>query len=145
MLILPVASILIARGMYPDTPLLPLVGLWFVVWGVGVRLGLAGLRQLLKPEATAQGIFRLSGGGVLVLVRELGTANLAIGIVGLMALAIPTFVLPAAIYAAIFYAAAGILHLRHADRAVNESIAMVSDLWMALILAVFAGLSLMNL
>jgi hypothetical protein len=141
-LILPVFSVCLARWTDPGAPLAGLIGLWFVFWGVGVRLGLAGLRQVLKPEATTQGIFQLSGSGALVIVRELGFANLAIGIVGLLALALPSFALPAAIYAAIFYAAAGVLHLREPARGLNETVAMTSDLFMALVLGTFVAASL---
>ena len=44
MLILPVSSILFARSINPAAAWIDLIGLWFVVWGVGARLGLAGAR-----------------------------------------------------------------------------------------------------
>jgi hypothetical protein len=144
MLILPIGSILLARGANPGAPLINLIGLWFVVWGVGARLGIAGIRQILKPEFTARNIFNLSGDGALVIVRELGFANLAIGIVGLLAWRFPTFVLPAAIYATIFYAAAGVMHMGESNRGLNENIAMGSDLFMALILGGFVVASLIR-
>jgi hypothetical protein len=95
---------------------------------------LAGARQVLKPELTAQGILGTSDLGALLIVRELGFANLAIGIVGLLALVFHAFVLPAAIYACIFYGAAGALHVGTLARGRNETVAMISDLWMAVVL-----------
>jgi hypothetical protein len=84
----------------------------------------------------------MTGEGALVIVRELGFANLAIGIVGLLALRFPAFVLPAAIYASIFYAAAGVMHAQKSAHGLKESVAMVSDLFMALVLGGFAVASL---
>jgi hypothetical protein len=145
MLILPIGSVLLARGANPGAPLIELIGLYFVIWSVGARLGIAGARQILKPEFTARDIFGLSGDGALVIVRELGFANLAIGVVGLMAWWFPAFVLPAAIYAAIFYAAAGSIHVMESKRGLNENVAMVSDLFLALVLGSFVVASLMQL
>ena len=139
MLILPVSSILFARSMNPAAPWIDLIGLWFVVWGVGARLGLAGARQILRPEFTAHDILGMSGDGALLIVRELGFANLAVGIVGLLAWRYPAFVLPAAIYASIFYAAAGGLHLMENERGLNENVAMVSDMFIALVLGGYAA------
>jgi hypothetical protein len=61
---------------------LVLVGKWFVLWSVGVRLLLSGLRQILQPRYTAQVILSLKSDESLILVRELGFANFAIGLVG---------------------------------------------------------------
>jgi hypothetical protein len=145
MLILPIASILYARSIDPAAAWLPLIGLWFVFWAVGVRLGIAGLRQILNAEFTAKDIFGLEGSGARVIVRELGFANLAIGVVGLLTLLFPAFVLPAAIYACIFYAAAGAMHVGEKSKGLNENIAMVSDLSMALILGSFVAATLFQL
>jgi hypothetical protein len=144
MLILPVGSVLLARNANPAAAWVDLIGLWFVFWGVGVRLGLAGLRQIVRPEFTARDIFGLSGEGALVIVRELGFANLAIGIVGLLAWRFPAFVLPAAIYATVFYAAAGAMHVMKGAHGMNETVALASDLFMALVLGGFAVASLMH-
>jgi hypothetical protein len=54
---------------------------WFVFWAVGMRLSTAGLRQILQPRFTAKTILGIDGSDALVLVRELGFANTAIGIV----------------------------------------------------------------
>jgi hypothetical protein len=134
MVILPAGSVLIARGADPAAAWIDIIGLWFVFWAVGARLGLAGARQILRPEFTARDIFKLEGDGPLILVRELGFANLAIGVVGLLAALFPSFVLPAAIYASIFYAAAGAMHVREPQRSLNENVAMLTDLFAAAVL-----------
>ncbi len=137
MLVAPLASIGIEHALRPDVALLWLVGKWFVFWSVGARLALAGLRQLFQPAYTATQIFHMKSDEALPVVRELGVANLATGVVGLTSLAIPTFVLPAALSAGIFYALAGVRHARERGRSRNETIAMLTDLFMGAVLGVF--------
>jgi hypothetical protein len=137
MLLLPVASILIAHALVPTESLTFLVGRWFVFWGVGVRLALAGLRQFFQSAFTSKEIFHVSGDEVLPLVRELGIANLATAAVGLLSLPFPNFVLPVAISACIFYGIAGIRHMAERSRSRNKTIAMASDLFLFVVLAAF--------
>lgn len=138
MLVLPIGSIWAERAyLNADAPLMLLVGKWFVFWSVGVRFFLAGLRQFFQPRFTSEEIFGLRSDDALPLVRELGIANLASGAVGLMSLARPGFVLPAAISAAIFYGLAGIRHVMHGGRGANQNIAMISDLFVFLVLGAY--------
>ena len=139
MLILPVLSIFIDHGLHPDPPIVLLVGRWFVFWGVGVRLALAGLRQFFQPEFTAKQIFQSSSPDVLPLVRELGVANFSASVVALLSLGMPSFVLPAAISAGIFYGVAGVRHIMGRHRSRNENVAMVSDLLMSAVLIFVAA------
>lgn len=141
MFFLPILSVVLQHELDPAAPWLFLVGRWFVFWGVGVRLTLAGARQLLQPEFTAKQIFRMTGDEALPVVRELGAANLALGATGLLALAAPGFVLPVAIAATIFFGVAGVRHVLQPERSRNETVAMASDLFIALMLAVVAGAS----
>jgi hypothetical protein len=138
MLALPGLSIAIDRALHPEVQLLVLVGRWFVFWGVGVRLGLAGVRQMAQPAFTAREIFHMTGNEALPLVRELGVANTAAAVIGLASIAAPSFVLPAAIWAAIFYGVAGVTHIAARARSVNETVAMLSDLFMSVVLAICA-------
>jgi hypothetical protein len=140
MAVLPIGSIG-AEHFYSSAPL-PLsllVGKWFVFWAVGVRLFLAGLRQFFQPRFTAQHIFQIKGDDALPVVRELGVANFATGVVGIASLAKPGFVLPVAIVAAIFYGVAGVRHVAEKGKTVNEKIAMVSDLLVFLVFATYIG------
>ncbi len=73
----------------------------------------------------------------LPLVRELGVANVATGVVGLLSLAASSFTLPAAIAPAIFFGAAGFRHMAERDCSRNETVAMASDLFLFVALAVF--------
>jgi hypothetical protein len=56
-----------------------------------------------------------------------------------LSLLYPAFVLPSALYAAIFYGIAGIRHIAEKNKSANEIIAMVSDLFVFIVLAGFAA------
>ena len=89
MLLLPVISIAIDLDGRPYTGLMEATGKWFVFWAIGFRLLMAGLRQTIKPAFTAKEIFHLEGNESLVIVRELGFANICFGLVGLLSIFIP--------------------------------------------------------
>jgi hypothetical protein len=141
MLVLPLGSIAVEAGL-GQTDWLWLIGKWFVFWGVGVRLLLAGLRQYFQPAFTSRDIMRIETPDAFVLVRELGGANVASGIVGIASLALPTFVLPSAVAAGLFYAVAAVEHAKSRHRESNENIAMISDTFIAVVLLGFAARAL---
>ena len=134
--VLPLASIvvewIVSHG--GADPVL-LIGKWFVFWSVGVRLLLAGLRQVANPAFTAETIFAVKEKAALTIVQELGFANLSIGLLGALALLRNEWITPAAIAGGLFYALAGIKHLIKGERNGAETIAMISDLFIALMLA----------
>lgn len=37
-----------------------LIGKWFVFWAIGVRLFMAGMRQVARPQFTVEGIFEIT-------------------------------------------------------------------------------------
>jgi hypothetical protein len=121
--------------------ILPVIAKWYVFWAVGVRLFIAGVRQMVQPRYTAETILGIKGADALLLVRELGFANTAMGSAGLVSLFAPAWVTALAMIGAIFYGLAGINHLRHQPRNKLQNVAMVSDLIAALVLGVccFAG------
>jgi hypothetical protein len=134
MFALPALSIAIEASMSGAAPLVALLGKWFVFWAVGVRLFLAGVRQVAQPRYTAEVILGLKSDEVLLVVRELGFANLAIGLVGLASLAFPGWRLASALAGGVFYGLAGINHALQSHRTRLENVAMVSDLWAAIVL-----------
>ncbi|TAL76782.1 MAG: hypothetical protein EPN75_13835 [Beijerinckiaceae bacterium] len=133
MAVLPIVSISLDHAFHPAMPIVIQIARWFVFWAAGVRLGLAGVRQLVQPSFTAEHIFHISSDEALPLVRELGVANISIAVVALLSLAISTFVIPAALYAVIFYGIAGIRHVAEQNRSFNENIAMASDLYISVL------------
>ncbi|WP_244571237.1 hypothetical protein [Mesorhizobium carmichaelinearum] len=103
--VFPVASILIESfAFHSDAGLVFLVGKWFVFWAVGMRLLLAGVRQITNPAFTADAIFGIKDKAAEVIVRELGFANFAIGVVGGLSLLNREWVVPTAIVGCLFMA-----------------------------------------
>jgi hypothetical protein len=109
---------------------------WFVFWAVGVRLLLAGLRQIFQPRYTAEVVLGIKGEVCKRLIRELGFGNTAIGCIGACSLMYPGWLLPAAIAGSVFYGLAGVNHFLHKARGMNENVAMVSDVLVAVVLIV---------
>lgn len=138
LLVVPLCSILVQRYFFhSDAGLGLLIGRWFVFWGVGVRLVLAGARQILNPRYTAETILGLKTAEPWIVVRELGFANLALGVVGFSSLFARTWLLPSAVAGAIFYGLAGINHLFTSHRNRLQNFAMLSDLFICAILLAF--------
>jgi hypothetical protein len=140
MLVFPAASIYAEHAFWhSNAPVMLLVGKWFVFWGAGVRLFMAGLRQFFQPRFTSEEIFGIKSDDVLPIVRELGVANFATGTVGVLSIMRPSFVLPVAIAAAIFYGIAGVRHVAQRGKLRNENVAMISDLFACLVFATYIG------
>jgi hypothetical protein len=98
MLIFPMASIALEVFFHSHGVLdVAIVGKWFVFWAVGVRLLIAGLRQIVQPRYTAETILGVKDPDAMLIVRELGFANTAIGSAGLGSLYLAGWVLPAAV------------------------------------------------
>jgi len=104
-----------------------------------VRLFIAGIRQQLQPRATSEGIFGIASDDPLPFVRELGMANVAMGTIGIAAVWMADFVLPAAIVSGLYYLQAGIGHVRRGGRNAQRNLAMVSDLFVAAALMTYVG------
>jgi hypothetical protein len=111
-----------------------LVAKWFVFWSVGWRLLLAGARQIAQPEYTAREILGLQSAESSTVIRELGFGNLALGVVGVLSLWLSSWQLAAALAGGLFYALAGINHALQKNRNRLRNVAMISDLFVALVL-----------
>jgi hypothetical protein len=138
MLVFPAASVAVeALGAAGTPDLMGLVGKWFTFWAVGARLFVAGLMQTLRPQFTAQSIFAIKDQAALAIVREVGFGNLAVGALGLASLAKSEWVVPAAMVGGLYYGLAGVGHLFRQNRNLKEQVALLSDLAIFLVLAVF--------
>ena len=122
-----------------SSSLMSLIGKWFTFWAVGVRLLLAGLSQIFRPQFTAQTIFGLRGSNANPIVRELGFANLAFGTLGILSLTMSPWVVPAALAGGLFYGLAAIGHMMRGHRNDNEQISLMSDLFVFAVLATFVS------
>lgn len=132
---LPILSVIAEVFKHGGADIAFVVARWFVFWSVGVRLLTAGLRQAANPAFTAQTLFRISDAGSLKIVRELGFANLAIGVLGVAALFEPSWIIPAALVGALFFGLAGVQHAMNKGRERLADFAMASDLFVFLVLA----------
>lgn len=91
----PLISIGVEASLTGETVGAALIGKWFVFWAVGWRLLLAGIRQIVQPAYTARVILGFKSDESLLLVRELGFANAALGLVGIVSLFVPSWQLAA--------------------------------------------------
>ena len=114
-----------------------LVGKWYVFWGVGVRLASAGIRQALNPRYTAETLLGLKTSEPWFVVRELGFANIAIGVVALGSILTRNWVTPSALAGAVFYGLAGINHLVAKNRNRLQNVALLTGLFASGILCTY--------
>ncbi len=138
MFILPVLTIGLEYmiNSMPD-PFMEVVGINFLFWAVGVRLFTAGIRQIIKPELTSEGILGIKDKGARQLARELGFANVSIGLIATLSLWNHAWQMPAALAGGLFLILAGIEHIPKKHRNFEENIAMYSDLFVGLIMAAY--------
>ena len=135
MVVLPIFSIGTEHYiLHSPAPMISLVGKWFVFWSGGIRIFAAGLRQFFQPRLTSEGIFGIQSDDPLPFVRELGIANFAAGTVGVLSIVQPSFILPVAIIAALFFGIAGIRHLTDKHRNLNHNVAMATGLFVSIVL-----------
>lgn len=119
--------------------LVEVYGQWWVFWGVGTRLLVAGIVQLVRPDITA----RILGSQKPTTAerhaaRELSTANVGMGLAGLLAL-IPEWAAPAGAAGGVFLLIAGLLHVSKPDKNGPETLATWTDLLVGVVAVVLIG------
>jgi hypothetical protein len=138
LLIFPVGSVIVDAAVSGhNVSILFLAGRWFVFWAVGVRLFIAGARQVIQPRFTAEEIFEIHDAASFPIVRELGFANLSMGLLGICSVFRAGWIVPAAIVGGLYYGLAGIGHIFQKNKNAKEYTAMISDAFVFLVLAVF--------
>ncbi len=142
--VLPLMSVALQALVVPGSDLLFLLLRWLVFWAVGVRLILAGIRQVVNPEFTAATIFRIRERSADRVVSELGLANIAMGTLGLLTVIESRWLVPAGLVGGLYYGLAGAKHVLNAERNAPENIALVSDLLIFVVLAVLVILALIQ-
>jgi hypothetical protein len=136
---LPAASIATELMLRPDVSLIVSAGRWFVFWGVGIRLFLAGISQAVRPALTVSDIFQIRDPAAAKIVSELGYANVSMGLAGMLSLLWPAWIAPAGFTGGLFLGLAGIKHAMNTERSMKENVAMATDLLVACIVAVYLG------
>ena len=136
-IILPIVSGVIELVVVGGDPVL-VFGKWWVFWGVGTRLLVAGVAQLSGKGPTSA-ILGAAAPSIqeTQLTRELGMANLTIGLAGLLAL-VPGWALPAGFAGGIYLLIAGIMHLPKKGKNPQESLATWTDLLVGVVVVVLA-------
>jgi hypothetical protein len=138
MVVLPLLSIGNDRFIHhASAPLMLLAGKWFVFWAAGIRQSAAGVWQFFQPQFTVEGIFGIRSNDALPFVRELGIANFALGVVGILSIVRPDFVLPVAIASCLFYGIAGVRHATDRQKGVKQNVAMVTDVFVTVVLVTY--------
>jgi hypothetical protein len=139
LLIFPSASVVWAgmNGHHENITIIFLVGRWWSFWAVGVRLFIAGVRQVIQPRFTADEIFGVRDSASFPLVREIGFGNLSMGLLGVCSIIRTDWIVPAAIVGGLYYGLAGLGHIPQKNKNAKEFTAMISDLFVALLLAAF--------
>lgn len=140
-LVLPIISGVIELVLAPSDPVL-VFGRWFLFWGVGTRLLVAGASQVTRPQFTVQNILGSPNDGAAQIAQELGFANLSFGALGILGAVVPGWAIPAAIAGGLFLGLAGFRHLPKKHPNAKESVATWTDLLIFAAMAVFVAWSL---
>jgi hypothetical protein len=140
-LVLPVASGIVELAAAGGDPVLVL-GKWWVFWGVGTRLLVAGAAQLSGRGPTSEILGAAAPSPQETqLTRELGTANVGMGLAGLFAL-VPGWAVPAGLAGGVFLLLAGLLHVAKKGKEPRESLATWTDLLVGIAVLALAGYTL---
>ena len=135
--VLPAISIVVERSSAQG--LWEVAFRWFVFWGIGIRLFLAGVRQAIQPSFTAREIFHLASADAEVIVRELGFANICLGLTAAISGFVPGWRMGAAFAGGLYFGIAGAMHVTKRPATPNEWVALLSDLFIfAVVAACFA-------
>jgi hypothetical protein len=137
LIIFPITSIISEVIIEKESQDWMLIGKWFIFWAVGIRLFTAGIRQSSNPEFTATRIFHMKSAESFVVIRELGFANIALGVMGILSVINNNWRLLAAIIGGIFFGLAGIQHLFKKAESRNEVIAMIYDVTVFAVLLIY--------
>jgi len=136
--VLPVLSFFIERvinGVPSNT--FAALGKWFIFYTAGLRLFIAGIRQIIKPSFTAKTIFHFKTGESFPVIKELGFANVCSGLVGIISLFIPTWRIVSAFSSGLYYGFAGFGHLAKKPAGANERFAMITDIIVFLLFIIY--------
>ncbi|HUB60561.1 MAG TPA: DUF6790 family protein [Puia sp.] len=141
MLILPILSMVLEATIRKSPLSTDLSAKYFIGWAIGVRLLIAGLRQSIRPQFTAEQIFNIRDSrDSLPFIRELGFANICMGLLGFVSFFNQEWRMPAAVAGGLYFGLAGFLHAFRKAATFNELIAKISDLFIfgvAVLYAVF--------
>ncbi|MET0735927.1 MAG: hypothetical protein ABWY55_09865 [Microbacterium sp.] len=126
----------IATG-WEDGPL-HVFGLWWVFWGIGVRLLIAGISQISRPSFTSKEILHIDAPEAAQIVQELGFMNLSIGLAAVISLLVPSWAPAIGLAGGGFLLLAGIRHIGKKGKNAKEWTAAATDLIVGVVGVAFA-------
>lgn len=141
MLVLPVTSIIVESYFFARArdfhSVVEIMAKWFIFWGSGMRSLTAGLSQAFNPAFTAA--LLETPESCFVAIREIGFANMSIGMTALISLFLPSWRKAAGFCGGLYLGIAGFLHVSRMSGGINESeaIAMISDLFILSIVVIY--------
>lgn len=107
---------------------LAVLGKWFIFYTAGLRLFIAGIRQIIKPAFTAKEIFHFQTAESFAIIKELGFANVCAGVIGIASLFLPQWRIVSAVSSGLYYGLAGIGHYVRKPDGANERFALLTDI-----------------
>jgi len=110
---------------------------WILFWTIGFRSVTAGIVQIAFPSYTAKLIFELSGDDFYIVIRELGMANLSIGLVAMLSLKKQEWVNPISLIYITFFSLLSINHIYNFQAGMNELISLIFDVGVVVLLTFF--------
>lgn len=135
--ILPTIAFL-AEHFLIDTALsFDLFSKWFIFSAVGLRLFLAGIKQVKNPEFTAKQIFHIDSPESFPILRELGFANICFGLVAIVSIFKPDWRIVSAFASGLYYGIAGVQHGLKKTSGINEKFALWTDLIIFVFLLIY--------
>lgn len=124
---LPLLSILSAHIFEKEIISTQLIAKWFIFWAVGIRLFTAGIKQASDPAFTAKQIFKITEKESYVVVRELGYANISLGVMGILSVINDEWRIMAAVCGGLFFGFAALQHSLRKPDSRNELVALLYD------------------
>lgn len=112
-------------------------GKWFIFYAGGLRLFIAGIRQITNPSFTAKKIFHFKTDESFFVIKELGFANVCLGLTGVISICLMQWRVVSAFSCGLYYGLAGLGHFARKTAAGNEKFAMITDIIAFIILMVY--------
>ena len=101
---------------------------WFIFSAVGLRLFLAGIKQVKNPAFTAKHIFHIDSPECFPILSELGFANICFGLIGIISIYKSEWRMVSAFASGLYYGIAGAQHAFKKNSGINEKFALWTDI-----------------
>lgn len=100
---------------------------WSVFWAVGMRMFTTGLKQIFSPEFTCKEIFEVQDEKCFAVCRELGFANISMGLCAMISLVLKEFLYGGAFLGLTYFGIAIAQHLVRRSKNDTELFVTLAD------------------